>query len=799
MATVAQGQAIYSPVGGEYAVAGALPGDQMMPAVSVSRGGGYVVWQDQTLLGNNLSIRGRALDSGFSPVFPPFRINSSSKGDAENPQVALLHNGGAVFTWQAGVLGFQHIYARFLAPTNGWLALDQMVNGSPRIYQANPAVAVLTNGNVVIVYAGFNTNTMQDVYGQMFSPTGQKVGAEFQINQFTAFNQRSPAVTAVPSGGFVVAWVSEQQRAVTQPDSTSVNYGQISRPSVDIYARLFDGGGAALSSEFPVNTSTHVCANPTAAAAADGSLMFAWSEKDGDVQANGWDVFARPFTMVSPGLLSGGVEQYVNTQLLGDQYDPKLTATGTNFLAVWTSMGQDGSREGVFGQLLNEDGSHAGGEFQVNTKKVGAQQQQALGTDNAGRCLAVWSGPTFSPTRNDLFAQIYAGAGFVLPPYATNYGSPKFVGDTVVSSIGPVGSNTLVYPYVEPPTLDYPGTIVPAGSGFPATNAFALAAGAYNGLFYPSDVMTPASSGYFSAATTAGKSYTAKITLAGMTYSIAGAFDDFGASGTRIIYRGGLAPLTLALQLDLFGNNQISGWIKSGGDWTAELVADRQVFNKTTNKSPLAGQYTLVIPGSTTGAASPAGAGFGTVTVDAAGGVTWSGSLADGTKVNQISAASASGIWPLYAPINGGGCVISWVQLTATPAGTNGAVSGDLVWFKPSARGTAYYPAGFTNEVSISGSAYQAPVSGIHSLSLSGAGLAQPLTWTIQFNAGSKVTNLSTNKLNFLLTPMTGAFTASAPVPGSAKTITFQGVLLDGGTGAGYFLGPNQSGPVNLH
>ena len=48
---------------------------------------------------------------------------------------------------------------------------------------------------------------------RFFTPAGKKVGAaNFLINQFTAYNQRTPAVAALKNGGFVVAWVSEQER-----------------------------------------------------------------------------------------------------------------------------------------------------------------------------------------------------------------------------------------------------------------------------------------------------------------------------------------------------------------------------------------------------------------------------------------------------------------------------------------------------------------------------------------------------------------------------------------------------------
>ena len=63
----------------------------------------------------------------------------------------MLKNGGAVFVWQGGLKGYQHIYARFLTPTNTFLTTnDILVNTFTNNFQINPAVAVLNNSNVVV-------------------------------------------------------------------------------------------------------------------------------------------------------------------------------------------------------------------------------------------------------------------------------------------------------------------------------------------------------------------------------------------------------------------------------------------------------------------------------------------------------------------------------------------------------------------------------------------------------------------------------------------------------------------------
>ena len=307
----------YSANGTEYAVIGALPGDQVFPDLAVTTNGGFVVWQDNVTDGSGWGVSATRLDSTLSanPNWSDVRVNVAGTNDQENARVALLKNGGAVFVWQGGVEGYQHIYARFLTPTNTWLTTTDVVVSVPtNNFQINPAVAVLNNSNVVVVWSSFKqagSNSMLDVYAKILSPAGLTISNEFLVNQFTSYNQRTPAVAALAGGGFVIAWVSEQQRvAASTVDSSlyaaggaayvSTNENTIgthqntaaSAPSVDIYARLYNGNGVAQGGgEFLVDTNAfNPCANPGVAAASDGSFMVAWGGRDMVNPTNGWDI-----------------------------------------------------------------------------------------------------------------------------------------------------------------------------------------------------------------------------------------------------------------------------------------------------------------------------------------------------------------------------------------------------------------------------------------------------------------------------------------------------------------------------
>jgi len=290
----------YLTNGVEYTIAGSLPGDQVRP-------GGYIVWEDNLTDGDGLGVSARRLDGSLSGSLSTFRVNAAGAGDQELPRVSLLSNGGAAFVWQGGKRGYQHIYARFLTAGGTWVtpATDVLVNTFANNFQVNPAIASLANGNVVVAWGSYNEfsgNSLQDVYAQVLSPTGQKVGGEFLVNQFTSYNQRTPAIAGLSDGRFVVAWVSEQQRFDM---------------SVDIYARIFNADGSSSWNEIAVNTSTNVCANPSLIASPNGGFIVSWSEKDlSSLQTNSWDVYARAF--LNTGGAAGPVVR-LNQYLFGDR------------------------------------------------------------------------------------------------------------------------------------------------------------------------------------------------------------------------------------------------------------------------------------------------------------------------------------------------------------------------------------------------------------------------------------------------------------------------------------------------
>jgi hypothetical protein len=154
---------------------------------------------------------------------------------------------------------------------------------------------------------------------------------------------------------------------------------------------------------------------------------------------------------------------------------------------------------------------------------------------------------------------------------------------------------------------------------------------------------------------------------------------------------------------------------------------------------------------------------------------------------------------PLYS---GQGSILGWLTFSNAP---DSDISGSLNWIKPAQPTAGFYPAGFTNVTTASGSAYQfdneAPILDFSfgQISFTGGDLAQSFANQVVLGAGGSFTNLSANALNLSLADSSGLLSGSVVDPSTGRLIPFSGVVLQKENfGAGFFLGTNQGGQVLL-
>lgn len=389
------------PQGSEFSVLGAISGDQVRPSLSLSSSGGCLVWQDTRIDKSGGGIGGVLLNDNFL-VSQPFRVNKVATGLVIKPQVQMLANGNIIFVWQGSVstTSLPYIYARFCKASGAFYTSDIRVNTFTTDQQEDPAVAALPDGSAIITWSSYaqnglpQNNYMWGVYARRLEANGKgTTPKQFLVTQYTSYNQRNPAVATLAGGNYVIVWVSEQERFVN---------------SVDVYARIFSPSGTPLTDEIPVNSGSNICHSPSVAPQNDGGFTVVWAQKDAQITTNGWDVWGRSFSS------SGAPENSdytVNTTLYGDQYQPKIAGGPSGSMVVWTSVGQGGSRDNVFGRFLQAGQAGlqpAGAEFQISSAALTASEQKdpAVAWDGVGHFLAVWAS-FVGASGFDLYGQAY--------------------------------------------------------------------------------------------------------------------------------------------------------------------------------------------------------------------------------------------------------------------------------------------------------------------------------------------------------------------------------------------------------
>ena len=276
----------------------------------------------------------------------------------------------------------------------------------------------------------------------------QPVGVEFQVNTYTSSRQIYPSVAYDADGDFVVVWTS--------------NRGGLGAYE-EISGQRYASSGAALGTEFRVNTYSYSTQNASDVAVEDnGDFVVVWRSRFQD--GYGYGIFGQRFA--SSGAKVGSELQvntatnfdqfnaevasdsvgnfvvvwnsynglFVDSGVVGQRYDSTGTSLGANFqvntftvnsqnlpavamdgegdfVVVWSSYGQDGSGYGVFGQRFASSGAAIGAEFQVNTYTPSAQFAPSIATENNGDFVVTWASYYQDGSYSGVFGQRYASGG----------------------------------------------------------------------------------------------------------------------------------------------------------------------------------------------------------------------------------------------------------------------------------------------------------------------------------------------------------------------------------------------------
>jgi len=299
----------------------------------------FVTWNASVQAQGDINCQ--ILDSALVPVTNIIRIDGADKDSAQR-QAITIKDSICYVVFQNGINS--GIYLQ-LINKNGELIGDN-IRISDQVGRRNilPKVSA-TASNLIITWSRNLVGTMYDIICQKVSFDGNLINSNYTITDDKGGEpQVLPSITSDNTGNFFIVWQDFRRF----PNDYDVS---------NIYARIFDSYGNPITQEFRINIHSvaeypDICLN--------SSIYLAiWART---LSETNHQIYAQRF-------VHNGNPIDTNYQISASSnnyhlYFPKLTRlSNENFVAVWTEY--DGTKDKIFGRILDGNGLPIGNQFQV--------------------------------------------------------------------------------------------------------------------------------------------------------------------------------------------------------------------------------------------------------------------------------------------------------------------------------------------------------------------------------------------------------------------------------------------------
>lgn len=379
-------------VGSEFRVNTRTVGTQDTAAAATLKAGGFVVaWSGDTGSGRNVYAQRYAADGARAGS--EFRFAATTATVQLTPAITGTADGGFTTAWyattEAGAA--QGLYVQRRSATGSLLGTTLRLDTTTGSRQSAPALAPDTTGGATFAAWMSNRTTggVYDVFAQRVDTNGKKLGTEIRVSTTSMAKIVSPPAVATLTGGDrIVVWASAT--TATAPAA--------------IRAQRLTTAGLRSGSEVTISAATWAQSEPAVAATADGGYVVAWTSVGQDGSGKG--VFARRFS--ATGAAAGAIFR-VATRTAGDQSDPSVSARpGGGFTVGWTSVGQDGSGRSVHARRFGPTGTTLDVELRLNTTVAGDQTRPTMVVRTATDFLATWTSAGQDGSQEGIYGQRFA-------------------------------------------------------------------------------------------------------------------------------------------------------------------------------------------------------------------------------------------------------------------------------------------------------------------------------------------------------------------------------------------------------
>jgi len=198
-----------------------------------------------------------------------------------------------------------------------------------------------------------------------------------QVNTFTAYEQRHPAIAVEPDGDFVVTWQSGASSSPS-PTQDGDDWGA--------FGRRFAASGAPAGAEFQISPRTENAQYyPTVATEADGEFVVAWWDRAVDCGSFSYCVMGRrydaagvagpEFTVSSPETGPGGYPPYLDI----------AAAPDGRFVVAWAK-----DYDSPFARAFDATGTPVGDTVRLSHVEDAYQHNTKVAMADDGDFVVVW-------------------------------------------------------------------------------------------------------------------------------------------------------------------------------------------------------------------------------------------------------------------------------------------------------------------------------------------------------------------------------------------------------------------------
>jgi hypothetical protein len=324
-----------SKIGSEFQVNTYPSNDQRSQSITALKENGYLVcWESNDQDGSGKGVYGQLLDRSATKINGEFLINTIISSWQQAPRGAALEDNNFVICWNSASGGSSYDIKAQLYLQNGTrIGQEFFVNQYLAGDQGGQAITSLDNGRAFIVtWESPQDGSGLGIFGRIYHQNGTAFGSEFQINNYTIGDQRTPNVAGLNDDNYIVTWL-----------------GVLANDNAGISAQLFNLNTGKLGTEIQVNSYVNGTQDaPYALGLSNGNFIIAWNSILPDGTRQG--VYSQMFDSSGAKF---GEEFLINPSNTSSQANPALAQISDgSFTAVWQAN-QDGSGWGVYGQLYS--------------------------------------------------------------------------------------------------------------------------------------------------------------------------------------------------------------------------------------------------------------------------------------------------------------------------------------------------------------------------------------------------------------------------------------------------------------